>query len=148
MELPDHLYRFLQRGAPGILLTIGADGWPHAAFSWIGAPDPTRVRVIADEGSTTLTNLHARAGAAVQVIGPDDLLCLIKGTARVRTESQGTMPAGLRVVLAELAVQDVKDQRWPAVAVAPLAYQWKIAHMVEVEQAVFSILTAQTVEGE
>ncbi len=29
------------------------------------------------------------------------------------------MPAGLRVVLAELAVQDVKDQRWPAVSGTP-----------------------------
>jgi len=125
-----------------MLLTIGADGWPHAAFTWIGAPAPTRVRVIADEGSTTLNNLQAHPTAAAQVIGPDDLLYLIKGTARVQTETQGTMPAGLKVVLAELAVDDVRDQHWPAVAVTPLAYRWKDAHMVEVEQAVLRILTA------
>ena len=124
-----------------MLLTIGADGWPHAAFTWIGAPAPTRVRVIADEGSTTLNNLQAHPTAAAQVIGPDDLL-YIKGTARVQTETQGTMPAGLKVVLAELAVDDVRDQHWPAVAVTPLAYRWKDAHMVEVEQAVLRILTA------
>lgn len=125
-----------------MLLTIGADGWPHAAFTWIGAPAPTRVRVIADEGSTTLNNLQAHPTAAAQVIGPDDLLYLIKGTARVQTETQGTMPGGLKVVLAELAVEDVRDQHWPAVAVRPLAYHWKDAHMVEVEQAVLRILTA------
>ena len=125
-----------------MLLTIGADGWPHAAFTWIGAPDPTRVRVIADEGSTTLDNLRAHASAAAQVIGPDDLLYLIKGTARVQPESQGTMPAGLKVVRAELAVADIRDQHWGAVAVTPLGYRWKDAHMVEVEQAVLSILTA------
>lgn len=142
MELPPQLFRFLRQGAPGMLLTVDAGGWPHAAFTWIGAPDPARVRVIADEGSTTLGNLRARASAAAQVIGPEDLVYLIKGTARVRTESQGTMPAGLKVVLAELAVEDVRDQRWTAVAVSPLAYRWKDAHMVEVEQAVLRILTA------
>ncbi len=142
MELPARLYRFLQRGAPGLLLTIGTDGWPHAAFTWIGAPAPTRVRVIADEGSTTLGNLQAHPSAAAQVIGPDDLLYLIKGTARLQPESQGTMPAGLKVVLAELAVDDVRDQHWGAVAVTPLAYRWKDVHMVDVEQAVLSMLTA------
>jgi hypothetical protein len=125
-----------------MLLTVGADGWPHAAFTWVGAPNPARLRVIADEGSTTLANLQARGSAAAQVMGPDDLLYLIKGTARVRTESQGTMPAGLKVVLAELAVEDVRDQRWAAVAVTPLGYRWKDAHMVEVERDVLRILTA------
>lgn len=140
MVLPPRLFQFLHHGAQGLLVTVGPDGWPHVAFSWIGSPEPARVRVIADEGSTTLANLMANAIAAAQVIGPDNLLYLVKGVASL-PHGERKMPDGLRVVLAELAVREVKDQSWSPVEVAPLRYLWREPHMIEVERAVFRILT-------
>lgn len=140
MDLPAKLFQYLHRGAPGLLLTVGADGWPHAAFTWIGAPDATRLRVIADLGSTTLSNLRANPAAAAQVIGPDNLLYLVKGTAGI-TREEHPMPEGLKVVLADLAVSEVKDQSWPAVTVTPLDYRWTAPQMAEAERAMFRMLT-------
>ncbi len=140
MVLPPRLFQFLHRGAQGLLITVGVDGWPHAAFTWIGSPEPDRVRVIADEGSTTLANLRANPIAAAQVIGPDNLLYLVKGVASIANQER-KMPEGLKVVLAELAVREVKDQSWSMVSVTPLQYLWTKPDMIEVEQAVLRILT-------
>ncbi|MGH2405060.1 MAG: hypothetical protein ACRDGN_11420, partial [bacterium] len=123
MELPPPLFEFLHQGAAGLLVTVGADGWPHTAFTWIGAPDPARVRVVIDEGSTTLANVNASLRGAAQVIGPDSLLYLVKGSiALARNERK--MPAGLRIVLADLSPSEVKDQGWAPVTVMPLRYVW------------------------
>jgi mRNA-degrading endonuclease HigB of HigAB toxin-antitoxin module len=138
--LPPRLFEFLHRGAQGLLITVGGDGWPHAAFTWIGSPEPARVRVVADEGSTTLANLTANAIAAAQVIGPDNLLYLVKGMASV-SRGERKMPDGLKVVIAELAVREVKDQSWAVVSVTLLQYRWTKHAMIEMEQAVFRILT-------
>jgi len=52
--LPDRLAGLLRAGAPVVLLTVGADGWGHAAMTWAVAVVPDRVRFGVDHGSTTL----------------------------------------------------------------------------------------------
>lgn len=140
MELPAPLFEFLHQGATGLLLTVGGDGWPHTAFTWIGAPDPMTVRLVIDEGSTTLGNLKANPRVATQVIGPDRLVYLVKGKAAL-VPNERKMPAGLKIVLADMIVEDVKDQSWSPVTVTPLRYEWRKPEMVEAEQEVLKMLT-------
>lgn len=140
MELPAQLFEFLHHGAAGLLVTVGVDGWPHTAFTWIGAPDPLRVRVVIDEGSTTLANLNVNPRVAAQVIGPDELVYLVKGRAALAPDER-KMPAGLKIVLADLIVGEVKDQSWSPVTVMPLQYVWAKPEMIAAEQAVFRMLT-------
>lgn len=140
MELPARLFEFLHRGAAGLLVTVGADGWAHTAFTWIGAPDRLKVRVAVDRGSTTLTNVIENRRIAAQVIGPDKLLYLVKGTAAAARDERA-MPAGLNIVLADVIVEDVKDQSWSPVTVTPLRYEWTKPEMIAAEQAVLRMLT-------
>lgn len=140
MSLPPRLFEVLHRGTQGLLVTVGRDGWPHVAFSWIGSPNPAKVRLIADEGSTTLANLLKNPQTAAQVIGPNNLLYLVKGTASV-AEDERKMPAGLKVVLVDMTVREVKDQSWSAVSVSPMRYVWTTPGMAEAEQAMLRILT-------
>jgi len=140
VELPAQLFEFLHHGAAGLLVTVGGDGWPHTAFTWIGAPDPLRVRVVVDEGSTTLANLNANPRVGAQVIGPDRLVYLVKGRAALAPDER-KMPAGLKIVLADLIVGEVKDQNWSPVTVMPLRYVWTKPEMIAAEQAVFRMLT-------
>ncbi len=140
MELPARLFEFLHHGATGLLLTVGRDGWPHTAFTWIGAPDPMRVRLVVDEGSTTLGNLKANPRVGAQIIGPDRLVYLVKGKAAPFPDER-TMPAGLKIVLADMNVEEVKDQNWSPVTVTPLRYEWTKPQMIAAEQAVLRMLT-------
>ncbi len=140
MELPARLFEFLRRGAAGLLVTAGEDGSPHTAFTWIGAPEPVRVRVVVDEGSTTLANLKANPRVAAQVIGPERLVYLVKGKAAL-ARGERAMPAGLKIVLADLTIDEVKDQSWSPVTVMPLRYVWIHSEMIAAEQAVFRMLT-------
>ena len=123
ISLPDRLSRLLAAGAPAVLITVGADGFGHAAMTWALAPTPDRVRFIADHGSTTLANLQRDGRAALQVIGRDDLVALIKGPARERRARVEAAPFGM--AMWELTVAEVKDQSWAPVAVSPLAYEWR-----------------------
>ena len=80
----------LEPGLAALLLTVGSDGSPHAAFTWVAmAPfawagsAPPELRIAVDSPSTRLENLHTHARGGLQIIGPDSLLFLVKGTARV-----------------------------------------------------------------
>ena len=143
--LPARLALALASGVPAIIVTVGADGWGHAAMTWAVAPVPPApvwgVRFIADRGSATEANLARTGKAALQVIGRDDLVALIKGPARECRARVAASPFAM--AMWELAVTEVKDQTWPPVAVAPLAYEWRgpdAEALGKIEQAVLAEL--------
>jgi len=138
MALPERLHSALAEGLAGLLVTVGPDGYPHAAFTWAAAPTREHVRAIADWPSTTLANVQANPRVSVQIIGPDELLFLLKGAARVRGYHE--ISPQLRIAVVEMRVEHVKDQSWPVVRVAPLRYAWTDPGMAAVERAVLQVL--------
>jgi pyridoxamine 5'-phosphate oxidase-like protein len=139
--LPDRLAGLLHAGSPVVLLTVGADGWGHAAMTWAVAVAPDRVRFGVDHGSRTLANLERDGKAALQVIGRENILALIKGPARMRRARIAAAP--FPIALWEMAVTEVKDQSWAPVVVSPLAYEWtgpQADALRQIEQAVLAEL--------
>jgi len=120
--LPDRLFRIMQPGIPVVLITVGADGWGHAALTWAAAAAADRVRFAVDHGSTTLANLERAGKATLQVIGAENTLALIKGPARALRPRIAAAPFGM--AMWELQPAEVRDQTWGPVAVAPLAFRW------------------------
>ena len=121
--LSEQLVRFLRPGAPAIVVTVSADGWGHAAMTWAVARAEDRIRFVVDHGSTTQSNLARSSKAALQVIGREDIVALVKGDAR---ECRARIEAApFPMAMWEMTVADVKDQAWGPVAVAPLAYGWR-----------------------
>ncbi len=140
-EMPPRLVGFLERGAPAILATVDDDGWPHLVMTWAAARDSHTVRFGADIGSTTLRNLGREGRATLQVIGPENILFLIKGEARQVKDRIEAAP--FPIAMMELTVTWVKDQSWPGVVVTPLSYQWvgeQREAMAAVERAVLTEL--------
>ena len=141
--VPERLAGLLRAGTPAIVLSVGADGFGHAAMTWAVAADPAagRVRFVVDHGSTTETNLRRDGRASLQVIGRGDLVALLKGPAwerRARIEA-----APFPMAMWEMSVAGVKDQAWGPVAVAPLAYDWRgpdAEALRQMEQAVLAEL--------
>ena len=86
------------------------------------APDARRVRFGADHGSATLANLQHDGRASLQVVGPGNLVFLVKGAAQTIKDRIAAAP--FRLALMELATAEAKDQAWPGVTVAPLAFEW------------------------
>ncbi len=120
-QLPPALLEALRIGAPALLLTNGADGYPHTAYTWAVALDAVSLRFAADQGSATLANLERESAAALQIIR-GDLIFLIKGiTALVKSQIEA---APFKVAMMALTVREVKDQSWPGVVVQPLGYHW------------------------
>ena len=138
VPLPAPLLRLLQEGAPAILATTGADGWPHLVMTWAAARDPEFVRFGADQGSITLANLRREGKATLQIAGRDNLLCLIKGSAKVLKEHVEASPFPIAMV--EMALTEVRDQSWPGVVVSPLAFQWTGPDALEAAAAERAIL--------
>ncbi len=139
--LPDSLLAYLYGGAPALMLSVGVNGYPHAAYTWAAAPDPHRVRFGVDRGTTTSDNLHRNERAALQIIGPRGRLFIVKGPARLIKDEIAAAPFGLSMM--ELAVVEVKDQAWAGVTVAPLAYEWADGQrqtMPATEQAIYAEL--------
>lgn len=139
--LPDRLFRRLQAGAPVVLITVGADGWGHAAMTWAVAVSADRVRFGVDHGSTTLANLERDGKAALQVIGKGNTLALLKGGARVVRARIEAAPFAM--AMWELVPAEVKDQTWGPVVVAPLVFEWtgpQAEAMRQIEQAVLAEL--------
>lgn len=121
-ELPDRVEAFLRPGAPAVLLTVGEDGWGHAAMTWAAALAADRVRFVVDHGSATLANLERHGKASLQVIGRDNVIALIKGHARSQYPRVEAAPFGMAIW--QLTVTEVRDQAWDPVAVSPLVYRW------------------------
>ncbi len=139
--LPDRLAGLLRAGCPVVLVTVGADGWGHAVMTWAVAVAPDRVRFGVDHASTTLANLERDGKAVLQVIGRDNILALIKGSARMRRARIAAAPFAM--AMWEILVMEVKDQSWGPVVVSPLAFEWtglEAEAMRRIEQAVLDEL--------
>lgn len=138
-QMPESLLNILQSGCPALLLTIGAEGFPHTAYTWAVAVEASKVRFAADLGSTTLANLNREQRASLQIIAEGDSIFLIKGAATQIKSQIESSP--IPMAMMALEVVTVKDQSWPAVSVQPLAYQWssdKRQTMQAVELAVYA----------
>lgn len=131
-SVPQRLLDFLSGGAPAILASAGADGWPYLVMTWAVARDARTVRVAVDVGSTTQANLTRDAVATVQVLGPDNLVFLVKG--RARTIKTQLAAAAFPISMVELAVVEVKDQAWPVAAVSPLRFAWQGENRLALEE--------------
>ncbi len=141
--LPARAVRALGAGLPAVLVTVGRDGLGHAVMTWAAAPGPRRIRFGVDAQTRTLANLRRTGRAVLQIVGPDNLLLLVKGRARQVRER--IRAAAFPMELWELAVHEVKDQTFPGVVVAPLTYRWVgrgAAAMRRMERAVYREMAA------
>jgi hypothetical protein len=138
-QLPDAMLQALKTGCPALLLTVGLDGFPHTAYTWVVGLDAATLRFAADHGSSTLANLEREQRAALQIINQENLIFLIKGAATpVKLQLEA---APFKIALWALAVREVKDQAWPGVTVQPLGYEWPPEQreaMLAMEQAVYA----------
>ncbi|GAB4350513.1 MAG: hypothetical protein Kow006_13380 [Gammaproteobacteria bacterium] len=137
-ELPKPLFSYLNSGAMCLLMTVGEDGYPTDAFTWAAATDNKTVRFGVDVGSKTQANLNRDNRAAVQVIGPNNVVFLVKGEVRkIRERIEAAMP--LEIEMWEMDVMGARDQSWPGAAPLPFAVQWsgeERRRMIKMEQAV------------
>lgn len=138
-QMPEKLVAYLRPGAPGLLLTAGADGYATSAYSWIVALDAGRLRFAVDEGGSTMANLQRSGQASLQVIGQGEVTFLIKGRARqVKPRLDAAAPYVIQ--LYEMEVIGAKDQSWPGVSTNALAYTWPAEQreaMLAMEQTVY-----------
>ena len=138
-ELPKNLLTYLNSGAMCLVMTVGEDGYATDAFTWATATTSTHVRFGGDVGSKTQGNLSRDGRAAIQVIGPDNLVYLIKGTVRkVKDRIEAALP--LEIEMWEMDVMGARDQSWPGAAPLPFAVQWsgeERRRFIKMEQAVF-----------
>lgn len=138
-RLPEPLLDLLSRGCAALVLTVGADGFPNTAYSWAIARDNTSIRFCADDGSETLANLYREQCASLQIIGPGNIIYLIKGSASQTKPQIEATP--FRIAMLTLHVKEAKDQSWPGVSVRPLIYDWEPEQrreMLAMEQNVYS----------
>jgi hypothetical protein len=138
-QLPEALLAYLRPGAPGLLLTAGADGYATSAYTWIVALDAGRLRFTVDEGGSTMANLQRSGQASLQVIGEGELAFLVKGRAR-RLKPRLDAAAPYVIQLYEMEVIGAKDQSWPGVTTSALRYEWPAGQreaMLAMEQAVY-----------
>jgi hypothetical protein len=138
-HLPARLLALLKEGTPALLLTVDEAQFPHSVFTWAVAPDAATVRFVVDLQTTTSANLERNGHATLQIIGNNNLLFLIKGSARQVKPQLAATP--LKVALFALSVATVKDQAWPQAMVRPLAYEWppdRREAMAAMEQAVYA----------
>ena len=144
-ELPDPLLAYLRDGTLGIILSVCEDGYPTNAFTWVIALDSKRLRVVADHGGRTLANLQRDRQAVIQIIGPDNLIFLVRGTTRQIKDDLEATPIG--VALFEMDVIGARDQAWPAATPAPLSFQWADDirdEMLKMEQSVYAEMREAT----
>ena len=138
-QMPEKLVACLRPGAPGLLLTSGADDYATSAFTWILSLDAGRLRFAVDEGGSTMANLQRSGQAALQIIGPGDISFLVKGRARMlKPKLDGAAPYVIQ--LWEMEVIGAKDQSWPGVSTSALAYEWPAEQreaMLKMELAVY-----------
>jgi hypothetical protein len=139
-ELPEKLVDYLGPGAPGLLLTAGADGYASSAYTWVAGMDAKRLRFAVDQGGSAMANLLRSGQASLQIIGPGDVTFLIKGRARqIKERLAAAEPYA--IMLYEMEVMGAKDQSWPGVATSALKYEWPAEQreaMLKMEQAVYA----------
>jgi hypothetical protein len=131
---------YLRPGAPGLMLTTGADGFAGSAYTWVLAMDSTRLRFGVDLGGSAMVNLQRTGQVSIQIIGSGDVTFLIKGKARqIKELIAAALPAA--IMLWEMDVIAAKDQSWKDVSTTALTYEWPAAQreaMLRMEQAVYA----------
>ena len=139
-EMPENLVSYLQPGAPALLLTAGADGYPSSAYTWAVAIDSKCVRFAVDVNGTGMVNLNHSGLAGLHIIGPDNLAYLVKGKSRkVKDNLAAISPYEMMVY--EMDVIGARDQSFPGVTAKPFTYEWPADQrqaMAEMEKAVFA----------
>lgn len=138
--LPEKLFGYLRPGAPGLMLTSGADGYATSAYTWVVSLDDKRLRFAVDLGGSSMANLQRTGQASIQVIGPGDVSFLIKGKSRMVKERIDAA-APYAIMLFEMDVMGAKDQSWTGVSTTALMYEWPAQQreaMLKMEQAVYA----------
>jgi hypothetical protein len=139
-ELPQRLRRFIEEGAPGLLLTCGIDGYASSAYTWVLGLDAKRLRFAVDIGGSAMQNIDRSAQASIQIIGTGDTVFLVKGRAR-RIKERIAAAAPASIMLYEMDVFGAKDQSWPGVSTTALSYEWPAEQreaMQAMERAVYA----------
>lgn len=138
--LPQKLFGYLRPGAPGLMLTTGADGYATSAYTWVVSLDPETLRFGVDHGGSAMANIQRTGQASIQIIGPGDVSFLIKGKSRpVKDRIEASAPAS--IMMFEMDVMGAKDQSWTGVSTTALMYEWPAEQreaMLRMEQAVYA----------
>jgi hypothetical protein len=138
--LPQKLVGYLRPGAPALVLTTGADGYPSSAYTWVVSLDDKRLRFGVDHGGSAMANLQRTGQASIQIIGPGDVSYLVKGRSRqIKDRIAAAEPAS--IMLFEMDVMGAKDQSWSGVSTTALMYEWPAERreaMLKMEQAVYA----------
>lgn len=138
--LPEKLFGYLRPGAPGLLLTTGADGYSTSAYTWVLSLDEKRLRFAVDVGGSSMTNLQRTGLASIQIIGPGDVSFLVKGKSRL-VKDRIDAAAPYSIMLFEMDVMGAKNQSWTGVSTTALMYEWPAKQreaMLKMEQAVYA----------
>ena len=146
IELPEKLARFLSKGAPALLLTVGRDGFPNTAYTWVLVPDTKRIRFTVDQGKGTLANLEINDASALQIVGTGDILFLVKGHSQMIKERIEAAP--FPIAMMEMFPVEIKDQSWGDVVVEPLSYKWPDAQRekkLAMENAIYTEMSSAEV---
>ena len=138
--LPQKLFGYLRPGAPGLMLTTGADGYATSAYTWVVSLDAKTLRFGVDYGGSAMANIQRTGQASIQIIGPGDVSFLIKGKSRpVKDRIEASAPAS--IMMFEMDVMGAKDQSWTGVSTTALMYEWPAEQreaMLRMEQAVYA----------
>jgi hypothetical protein len=139
-SLPQKLVGYLRPGAPGLMLSVGADGYATSAYTWVVSLDDKRLRFGVDHGGSAMANIQRSGQASIQIIGPGDVSFLIKGRARaIKDRIEAAAPAA--IMMFEMDVMGAKDQSWTGVSTTALMYEWPAEQreaMLRMEQSVYA----------
>jgi hypothetical protein len=135
----------LREGVPAVLITVGEDGWGHAAMTWAVAVEPNRLRFGVDHATRTSANLERTKKVALEIIAKDNVILLVKGTARMVRPRIDAAPFAMSMW--EVTLSEIKDQQFAGVVVQPLRFQWtgaRAAQMPSVERAILAEMRTWT----
>lgn len=138
-KMPERLVAYLQTGAPALLLTAAADGYPSSAYTWAVTMDDKRVRFAVDAQGTAMANLNHSGLAGLHIIGPDNLAYLIKGKSVKIKDSLDAVAPG-EMMLYEMEVIGARDQSFPGVTAKPFTYEWPEEKRTEMEAMEAAVL--------
>ncbi|MCL0044572.1 pyridoxamine 5'-phosphate oxidase family protein [Dehalococcoidia bacterium] len=123
------------------MATNGSDGWPNAVVTWAATNDVHVIRFGVDLGTATLKNIQRDGKVSLQIIGPDNVLFLVKGVARLVKDRLESIPPPHLMCMMEICLVTIKDQSWIGVVVSPLDYQWVGSHASEMAESEHTVLS-------
>lgn len=134
------LREHLQGGQAVVVATASPEGQPHTALmTWVVARDDGTLAIAMDDRGSPFRNLKQNPQVALEVM-LEDLVCLVRGTARVFKERLASSPfpsAGVRV-----EIEEIRDHRAAGVQFHAPSYTFAEgkAHRYETEAAIFAEL--------